>query len=443
MSEQPRELFSEEPERAVLSLYLNFPELFDTTRNLNPSNFSSAPNKIIFGAMQELREQSLVPDVTLLVETLRANGRLEDVGSEEYVNFLKNQTYNKENFKSFEELVLNSSRSRSLLSLAQTIPAMIRQGGDILSVIVYIRDTLSSLLSNAGGDLTLLIKELLGGQWSKIQERVANKGVQGISTGFRGVDLFTNGGEPGDFFVIAGRPSQGKTAWMLNSALNTEVPSLIFSLEMGSEPLIDRMLAIVTQTNLAKLRQGDLTQERLDSLAKGVELLNNKEIYIDVNFASDFTYISNTIRRYVRMYGVKAVYIDYVQLLAERSMDSTNELGRISRGLKLLANELGIVVYLFSQLNRLVETRDNKRPILSDLRASGNLEEDPDVVIFLYRDEYYNPATNVPGVMEQIIRKNRNGGVGTVETKFIKETVTILSGVMHDNRRTAEEKTEG
>lgn len=218
------------------------------------------------------------------------------------------------------------------------------------------------------------------------------------------------------------------SAVMCNSSLSTAKegnPNLIFSYEMPKNTLIDRFLSLETKIGISDIRLGLINQKQIDELSEATKIIDGLPIYIDTNFAGNIGYLSSTIRRYKRLHDIKVVYLDYIQLMAERSTNATNELGQISRELKLLANNLGIGIVIFSQLNRLLEVRPDKRPILSDLRQSGNLEEDADVAAFLYRDEYYNKESRDVGVLEFIIRKNRNGAVGTIPLMFDPTTTTI------------------
>jgi replicative DNA helicase len=419
-------LFSDESERATLSILLQHPEKFYDSLVIKPQMFSSVPHITIIRAMLGIVEDGLSPEPTLLIEYLRVAGKLDEAGGEDYIRFLEKQKYNPENLPRFEKNVIDSFRGRSLLNLMNKIPGLVKATKDIGSVITFLKDSLTDLLVVSGGETVRRIKSVMEKHWNLLMKRRENPGVQGNSTGFRQLDWSTNGVIGGDFVVIAGRPSQGKTAWMCCSALNAETPCLIFSAEMNESILADRFISITSQVPLTNIRKGFLNQEQMDKVNLAVEKIKDKDIYIDATFSADIEYIINTIRQYHQLHGIESVYIDYVQLLAERGDGSTHEIGRISRRLKLIANELNIVVYLLSQLNRQVEMRDDKRPVLSDLRQSGNLEEDPDIVIFLYRDEYYNHATEHKGVMENIIRKNRNGPIGTLSMTFIPETATVL-----------------
>lgn len=431
MSEQPK-LFSETSERTLLSILINNPSKLTECYGLEAVMFSSVPHKLIYNTLVSLYADGLTPDVLLITEYLKSKDALDNAGGASYIRSLSQIQSNHENFKQFLQLVIDSYRARSVSSLGSRIPDLIRSTTDISSVIHLLRENLDNLIIGSGGELTYAIKDAATLQWEEIKERTKTTGITGLRMGFSRIDNAINGAMPGYLVVVAGRPSQGKTAWMCSSALNCDQPSLIFSKEMGVNMLLDRMIAAESGVELSKIRQGTFAnQEELDKVADSVDKLRGKDIFIDSNFSADISYVVNTIRRYHQQHKVKFVYLDYVQLMVERDESSTHEIGKVSRALKLLANDLGIVVFLLSQLNRGVESRENKRPILSDLRQSGNLEEDADIVIFLYRDEYYNEDTEERGVIENIIRKNRNGPIGTVYLKFNPETVSVSDGVRH------------
>jgi len=420
-------LFSEESEQAVLSLLLNNPGRVNDCANLTANSFSSAPNRTIYDAIIRLALDGMVPDISILSEYLKMKGTLDTAGGIEYLERLFEDTYRIENLDSYIKNVLDSYRGRSLLSLAKAIPNMLKEAVDIGALINQIREALGELILASGGERTISLKNAITNQWKAIVDRTKNSGISGKTTGFPSIDWLINGTSPGDLVVVAGRPSQGKTAWMCNSVLKSKIPSLIFSKEMNASVLMDRLISIDSGVDFLNIRQGIISDTDAKKLVESVKRLrDSSEIYIDTNYSADLQYTLNTIRQYHYSQKIEYVFLDYVQLMAERDTNSTHEIGQISRALKLLANELGITVFLFSQLNRLVEMRDDKRPILSDLRQSGNLEEDADVVIFLYRDEYYYPETESLGVLENIVRKNRNGPIGTVFLKFVPETISIV-----------------
>jgi replicative DNA helicase len=427
MSNITEELFSEQSERVLLSILLNNPDKLTECYDLTPKMFSSVPNRLIYSTISDLHMENLSPNDVLIIESLRSKEMLDTAGGERYIESLADLETSASNYKQYLNLVKDAYKARSILSLGSKIPEFIKQTKDVNSVLNAVKNAITDLMAGSGGELTASIKDVATAQWEQIEKRVATVGITGMRTGFTSLDNALNGVESGYLVVIAGRPSQGKTAWVCSSMLNCDYPSLIFSKEMGATMLLDRMISAESGVPFSKVRQGSFKDaEELDKVKDAVDKLKGKDIFIDSNFSADISYVLNSIRKYHQQHGVKFVYLDYVQLMVERDENATHEIGRVSRALKLLANELDIVVFLVSQLNRSVEMRENKRPILSDLRQSGNLEEDADMVIFLYRDEYYNTDSKDRGVIENIIRKNRNGPIGTVYMEFLPETVSVI-----------------
>jgi len=234
--------------------------------------------------------------------------------------------------------------------------------------------------------------------------------------------------------IIAGRPGMGKTAVMCNSAVEV-AKSLqqegkgqsvqIFSLEMNKIGLTERMVSMESGVPLADIRLGTISNDQLQKVAETIKKLKDLPLYIDTNFDTDDQYFASMVRKYNKTKGTRIVFFDYIQLASERDANQTAEIGRFTRMGKILANELGITTILFSQLNRAVELREDKRPVLSDLRQSGNIEEDADLVMFLYRDDYYNQKSLNKGEMEHIIRKHRNGPTGSLWYNFGLDTLKV------------------
>jgi len=423
-----RDLYSHEAELAVLNIVLANPAEIYNLGNLKSFMFSSTVHSTIFECIKELEESGLIPEKNLIISFLDGKNKLTTIGGADYLTYLFNLSYNRDNLQEFIRQIKNSYKARSLISLTTEIQEKITPN-DIDITISTLRGTLDNLEDTSGGESTVDFKSASKDTWNEIVERINHPGIRGFTTGFSEFDLHTGGINPGDLWIVAGRPSMGKSAWACNSMLygaKEGIGELMFSREMRKTVITERILSIETGVPISDIRLGTLNQEQLDTISGGISRIKDLPIYIDSNFESDLGYIVATIKKYVRHSGVKIVHVDYIQLLAERSADQTAELGRISRSLKLLANDLGIGVVVYSQLNRSVESRPDKRPILSDLRQSGNLEEDADIVDFLYRDEYYDDKTNSKGVQENIIRKNRNGEIGTLFFKFEPNTNRII-----------------
>jgi len=427
-------LFKEDSERAVISILLNNPSKLLETIELKGFMFSSAPHQILFDTIVQLGKEGVQPEPLVLSEYLRVKNKLDLVGSLEYIQHLASKIHDVNNYNQFSSIVMESYKGRSLLGISHQIPEMVKKTSNISSLITQVRDKLGDLLVSIGGDKTISLRDYVRTQYNIIKDRIANPGIRGIPTGFPGIDHALGGAMPGYLILVAARPAMGKTAWMISSALKAKVPSLIFSKEMNRTMIMDRIISLTSGISLFNIRRGLINDVQAIALDKSIVELEKSDVYIDTNYTSDFQYIVNTIRKYHQTHGIESVYVDYVQLVVERDENSTNEIGRVSRMLKLIASELGIVVYLVSQLNRGVESRDDKKPILSDLRQSGNLEEDSDVVIFLYRDDYYNENSESKGVIENIIRKNRNGPTGSVAMRFNPETIELIDDSDDDGR---------
>lgn len=423
-----RDLYNHESELAVLNIILTNPTEVYNVVNLRPFMFGSNVHSIIFECIEELEESSLVPEKNLIISYLDSKNKLATVGGAEYITYLCNLSYNKDNLQEFIRQVKNSYKARSLVSLTNEIQERIAPG-DIDVTIASLKTTLDNLEDTSGGESTVDFKSASKDTWNAIVERTSHPGIRGFTSGFSEMDIHTTGINPGELWIVAGRPSMGKSAWACNSMLygaKAGLGELMFSLEMRKTAITERILSIESGVSLTDIRSGTLTQEQLNKISSGISGIKDLPIYIDSNFDSDLGYIKTTIKKYVRHYDIKVVHLDYIQLLAERSAEQTAELGRISRTLKLLANDLGIGVIVYSQLNRSVELRQDKRPILSDLRQSGNLEEDADIVNFLYRDDYYNDKSPAKGTQENIIRKNRNGEIGTLFFQFEPQTNKVI-----------------
>ena len=409
------ELFQIDAEAAVLSIILRAPEKMVELRNVKPFMFSSTPNQNLFSTFMELEESGLVPDTNLILSYLKTKGKDLLIGGKDYLGYLVKQDFSVDNLLEFERHVVNAFKTRSLIKMSSNIPSSITTTGDVDAVINTLRNSLDDLSTNSGGDTTSPIESILRDTFTNLKERISNPGIRGSSTGLKDLDTVTSGMNPGDEWIIAGRPSQGKSACALNICLNQgklNIPSLYFSLEMPKNKLAERLISIDTGINSNSIRLGSLNQEEVTLITDSIKRIKSYPIFIDSNFRMDMDYILATVRRYKKMYDVKVVYLDYIQLLADRTNDATNELGRLSRGFKLMANELGICSVILSQLNRLVETREDHHPIMSDLRQSGNLEEDTDVVIGIYRDFMYHRDTKYPDLMELEILKQRDGPSG-------------------------------
>lgn len=421
------ELFKPESEEALLSILVRNPEKLYEVGTLKSEFFTSFQTRATFNALSQMISEGLVPDRGLLLDRLVRTNELDAVGTG-FIDKLINSEHSSVNFKEYAKNVVDSFIAKNLMGMGPQIHEWLNHNQDVYSVVGKVSENLSALMSHGLVNATKTVGEWGQTYIEEFKERVKNPGNRFHTTGFPRINALTGGIAPGDLWIIAARPSMGKSSWIVNSVLESAkqgLTSLVFSKEMNAESLVDRMVSIETGLNLHNVRNGIVMPNQVDKVVKAVKGFSDLPIILDSNFMGNIDYVGSVIRKYNHRQKIDLVYVDYAQLLAERGDNSTHELGRIVRNLKLMAEDMGLGIHLASQLNRLVELRDNKRPILSDLRQSGNLEEDSDLVAFLYRDEKYNSNSDFKGKMEYIIRKQRNGATGTVTLNFDENTTKI------------------
>lgn len=428
------ELNNLEAELAVLGIILNNPDLADGVQ-LKPFMFGTGPLVVIYDCINSLVSQGLVPDFSLVSSKLKADGNLDKAGGLEYLDDIyKDLSYSTDNLQAYCNQVESAYKARSIISLTTAMGAKAKNTNDIDSVITELETGIANIQDNASSDGFSHISDVTKDAWKALEERLKDPGVPGITTGINTLDLLSGGYRANKLWIVAGRPGIGKTSDMCNSVLkcaeelqlrgeNEHV--IIFSLEMSKKELIYRMLSVYTKVPNQDIIFGTLTQEQVDAIRSGMVYLNTLPIIIDdFGYTQQDRFIS-VIRKVNRTKKIRIVFFDYLQLGTDRDEGQTSAIGRLTKAGKNIAKEFECTVVFYSQLNRMVELRDDKRPILSDLRQSGNIEEDADIVKFLYRDEYYNKDTKYPGVMEQDLKKNRDGRVGMFTVKFTGETMTV------------------
>lgn len=396
-------------------------KIYDAMGVVTHDMFSSNIAGQIYLAMSELVKNDHAPTPVNIIGYLESKKRINLAGGKGHVEMLASKEVDVSGYGIFLNSVIDSYKARELHQLAVNLPVMI-QNQPIDETIAKVQKKITGLDEQRPNGGVKSIEELLISAYDIIKAKKDNPGIVGATTGFPTLDFATNGYNEGTQWIYSGRPGSGKTTVMIQSfrlAANNDVPSLIFNREMGPMELMFRFIAMDEGIPYQEIVTGvDLSDSKVEKVGRSVRRLSKLPIYLDSNYYGDIRQVVSTIRKYHRTHGIRLVGIDYVQLLAERQHDQVAELGRISRELKLLALDLGITVVILSQLNRKVEDRDDRRPILSDLRQSGNLEEDADVVVGLYRDDMYNQNSPQTGTIEFLILKQRNGPTGTYAMKF-------------------------
>ena len=396
-------------------------------------NFYRAEHKLVYGAISQLINASKPADVITVFEHLQSKGRSDDVGGLAYLNSLAQYVPSAANIRRYAEIVRERSILRKLLTASDEIAtaAFNPQGRPVDRIL----DEAEQKIFHIGEEGSRMkqgfqsLDNLVVGLMDRVQEMADNPNdVTGVPTGFYDLDRMTAGLQPGDLVVLAARPSMGKTAFAVNIAehvaLNEGLPVAVFSMEMGAAQLAVRIVGSIGRIHQGHLRTGKLTDEEWPRLTEAIERLRTVSLHIDETPGLTPSELRANARRLSRQCGkLGLIVVDYLQLMSgSGKSDSENratELGEISRGLKMLAKELQCPVIALSQLNRSVEQRTDKRPMMSDLRESGAIEQDADIIMFIYRDEYYNKDSKEPGVAEIIIGKQRNGPTGTVKLTFL------------------------
>ena len=401
---------------------------------LTDADFYRYEHRLIYGAIGALVNASKPADVITVFEHLQSQGKAEEIGGLIYLNSLAQYIPSAGNIRRYAEIVRERSVLRKLVAASDEIATnAFNPKGRPVSTIV---DEAEQKIFNIGEQgsrnkqgfqaMDTLVVQLL----DRVQEMADNPNdVTGVPTGFYDLDRMTAGFQAGDLIVLAARPSMGKTALAINIAehvaLNEGLPVAVFSMEMGAAQLAVRIVGSIGRIDQGHLRTGKLTDEEWPRLTEAIEKLRNISLHIDESAGLTSSELRANARRLARQCGkLGLIVVDYLQLMSGSSNDGENratELGEISRGLKMLARELQCPVIALSQLNRSVETRPDKRPMMSDLRESGAIEQDADIIMFIYRDEYYTKdACKEPGVAEVIIAKQRNGPTGVVKLAFLK-----------------------
>ena len=385
---------------------------------------------VMFQCMVELFNEGQAVEVINLQNRLKERDVPPEVASLETLRDIITTVPTSANVRAYAEIVREKSMLRKLIRVNEEIANTCYAGKEKLEdILAHTEKAVFDLLqSRTGGDF-VPIRQVALNVLEKIEIASKTKDtVTGIPTGFIDLDYKTSGMQPSDFILIAARPSMGKTAFVLNLvdyvAVKKKRPCMIFSLEMSKEQLVNRMLAMESNVDSQKLRTGTLTDADWDAVVEGIGIIGNSALTIDDTPGISISELRSKCRKKKLESGLDLVIIDYLQLMSgsgKHSESRQQEISEISRSLKALARELNAPVIALSQLSRACETRTDHRPMLSDLRESGAIEQDADVVMFLYRDDYYNKDTENPNVAEVIIAKQRNGPIGTINLVWMPE----------------------
>ena len=428
-----------EAEQSVLGAMLIDKEaIAKATEILSAEDFYREAHRVIFSAMLEIYNKNEAVDMITVTDILRRDNKLEDVGGIAYITSLANVVLTAANVKYHAEIVAEKSVLRQLVKVSTEIAAMGYEANDEVGVLLDTAESRILEISNRKkrADFTP-ISAVLMDSVQNIEKLLNNKGgLTGIPTGFNDLDKLTSGLHPSDFIILAARPSMGKTALALNIVQNVALRAhkrvgcdprsvAFFSLEMSKEQLVNRMLCAEANIDSQRLRIGEMKEDDWTHLWDACDVMSKAKIYIDDTAGITVMDMRSRARRLKAEHGLDLIVVDYLQLMQgsgkrNTSGDRQQEVSEISRSLKALARELDVPVLALSQLSRGVEARQVKRPMLSDLRESGSLEQDADIVAFLYREDYYNPETENKHT-ELIIAKHRNGPVDTVNLFFHKQ----------------------
>ncbi len=421
-----------EAEQSVLGGLLLNNDAWDRIGDIvGDEDFYRDDHRRIYRHISKLIENNKPADVLTAAESLQLAGELQGVGGINYLQSLSEGTPSATNIRLYAEIVRERAITRRLARVGEEIAdaAYTPNGREARQLLDEAEKKVFDIaeMGRKQGQGFLSMSGLLSDVMTRLDELSKNpSAVTGVATGFVDLDERTSGMQPGDLVIVAGRPSMGKTAFSLNIAehvaLSLGLPVLIFSMEMGGTQIAGRFLSSVSKVDQQRLRTGRLDGRDWDRLSQAVAKLNDAPIQVDESAALNALELRARARRMWRQYGgLGMIIVDYLQLMSSSSAgeNRATEISEISRSLKALAKELKVPVVALSQLNRSLEQRPNKRPVMSDLRESGAIEQDADVILFIYRDEVYNPESADKGAAEIIIGKQRNGPIGTVKLTFM------------------------
>ncbi len=420
-------------EQSVLgAILLDKNSMFKISEVLISDDFYRNDHQQIYSAMLSLFEKRQPIDLITVTDELKSQNSLEAAGGATYLTHLANSTLSAANIVNHAQIVAEKAILRRLIRAAtQMIEDSYQEHDEIPAILDKSEQVLFAVSQKFAQDKFVAVKDVLSETFERINEIHENRGqLRGVPTGFKDLDNLLAGFQKSDLIILAARPSMGKTAFALNIgchvAAREKIPVGIFSLEMSRDQLVDRLLTMETGIDSWRMRTGNLREDDFSKLNYAMGILSEAPLYIDDSAMLSVMDVRAKARRLQSEKGLGLLIIDYLQLMdgshkGGGEQNRVQEVSDISRGLKALARELNIPVIALSQLSRAVEMRTPKIPMLSDLRESGSIEQDADVVMFLYREDYYDPETEKQGITQVLIKKHRNGPVGDVDLFFHKE----------------------
>ena len=426
-------------EQSVIgSMIMDKDAILTAMEMLTSDDFYHKQYGILFDAMIELYSKGLPVDLITLQNKLKEKEVPEEISSLSYVKELLDAVPTSANIKYYAKIVKDNSMRRRLIRLNEEIENECYAGKESIDTVMDMTEKkVFDLLSTRGGGGDYVpIRQVVMNALEKIENAAKTSGtVTGIPTGFIDLDYRTAGLQPSDLILIAARPSMGKTAFVLNIAqyvaFHEDMCTAIFSLEMSKEQLVNRLFSLESRVDAQALRTGNLSDSDWEKLIEGAGTIGNSKLIIDDTPGISISELRSKCRKMKLEYGLSIVIIDYLQLMSgSRKGGNDNrqqEISDISRSLKALAREISVPVIALSQLSRAVEQRPDHRPMLSDLRESGAIEQDADMVMFIYRDDYYHKDTEKKGIAEIIIAKQRNGPIGTVELVWLPQYTQFVN----------------
>ncbi len=429
-----------EAEKSVLgAILLNKEAMYEVGEILSGADFYYEKHKEIFEAVETLQRKNEPADVLTVSDELKKRGSLDMVGGRGYVASLANEVPTTTNAAAYAKIVFEAAELRKVLKIASELTDQgYEKDANAEAVLEYAEAEIFQISQKKGGGTTANLNEVLKRNLEMIDERARNKGgLTGIPSGLTDLDQVTTGFQPADLIILAARPSMGKTAFALNLAQRASAKGhkiMIFSLEMAKEQLGMRLLAMESRIDSQKLKLGEIENSQWEKLYLAIDNLTKGEIVIDDTAGITLGGMKNKCRKQKIESGLDMIVVDYLQLMeGDKSGNTSREqvVSALSRGLKQLAREMKCPIIALSQLSRAAESRTDHRPMLSDLRESGAIEQDADQVLFLYRDEVYNKEeSEKPGVCEVIVAKNRNGPIGTVDVAW-QAAYTRFANLQH------------